>query len=132
MYVIVRELRHRLHHHRKLLHARNILDDVKLRSSDSHVTEEMQEQIISGAHAMNVADRRISCAWICRDHHMTPLFRFHELPRYVALNNFMREVPSHRVATETIDLKALLQRQTAGLEADVHEPGAREVSVSEY
>ena len=37
-----------------------------------------------------------------------------------------------RVATESVDLKALLQRQTASLETDVHEPRAREVGVSEY
>jgi hypothetical protein len=36
-----------------------------------------------------------------------------------------------RFATESLDLKALLQCQTARLESHVHEPGAREVRVSE-
>ena len=34
---------------------------------------------------------------------------------YVALNDFVREVPTHRVATECVDLKALLQREAASL-----------------
>ena len=40
-------------------------------------------------------------------------------------DNFVGEVPTQRVATESIDLKALLQRQIAKLESDVHEPRAR-------
>src|SRR6266496_607710 len=132
MNVVVRKLRHRFHHHRKFLHARHILDDVKLGSSDSHVAKEMQEQIIAGAYTMNVTDRRISCAWICRDHHVTLLFRLNKLLRHVALDNFMREVPAYCLATERVNLKALLQCETARLQADVHEPGAREVGVSEY
>ncbi|HSE18280.1 MAG TPA: hypothetical protein VLB46_14580 [Pyrinomonadaceae bacterium] len=33
----------------------------------------------------------------------------------VALNNFMIEVLTHRVATDSVDLKALLKYQPAGL-----------------
>ena len=62
---------------------------------------------------------------------MTFFFFLHELLGDVALNNFVSEVPTHRVAAERIDLKALLQRQTAGLESDVHQPRAREISVGE-
>ena len=59
MHVIVRELRHRFHHDRELLHARNILDHVKLGPSDRNVPEEMQEQIVSGAHPVNVSNQGI-------------------------------------------------------------------------
>jgi hypothetical protein len=132
MYVVVRELRHCFHDDRKFLHARDILDHVKLGPSDSNVPEEMQEQIVSGAHTVHVSDRGILCAWIGRHHHLAFLFRLNELLCDVALDDFVREVPTQGVATESIDLKALLQCQTARLEADVHEPGAREVGVSEY
>lgn len=44
----------------------------------------------------------------------------------------MSEVSTERVATESVNLKALLQCHTAGLQADIHEPCAREVGVSEY
>src|SRR2546425_7416297 len=59
MHVIVRELRHRFHHDRELLHARNILDHVKLGPANGNVPEEVQKQIVSGAHPVNVRDRRI-------------------------------------------------------------------------
>ena len=81
---------------------------------------------------MNVSDRRILGARIRRDHHVAFLFRTDEFLGDVALNNFVREVPSHRLTTESIDLKALLQCQPARLKADVHEPGAGEVRVGEY
>lgn len=40
--------------------------------------------------------------------------------------------PPHRVAAQSIYLKALLQRQPASFEANVHESGAGEVGVGEY
>jgi hypothetical protein len=95
-------------------------DDVKLGPADSNVPEEMQEQIVSGAHTVNVSDRGILCAWIGRHHHLAFLFRTDELLCDVALDDFVREVPTQGVATESVDLKALLQCQTARLEADVH------------
>jgi hypothetical protein len=58
------------------------------------------------------------------------LFRLHELLRYVTLNNLVREVPTLRIATDRVDLKALLQRQSTSLEADVHEPCAGEVGIN--
>lgn len=132
MYVVVRKLRHCFHDDGEFLHARNILDHVKLGPSDSNVPKEMQEQIVSSAHPVNVSDRGILCAGICRHHHLTFLFRLNELLCDVALDDLVSEVPTHGVTAESLDLKALLQRQTARLEADVHEPGAREVGVSEY
>jgi hypothetical protein len=92
----------------------------------------MQEQSISPSHPVNVSDRRILCAWIGRHHHVAFFLRLHELLGDVALDHFVREVPAQRVTTESFDLKTLLQRQPASLEADVHEPGAREVGVGEY
>src|SRR5437870_9658370 len=91
----------------------------------------MKDQIVTRAHAVNVGDRRILRARISRDHHVTFFFRLHELLGDVALNNFVSEVPTHRLAAESIDLKALLQSQSAGFEADVHQPRARAVSVGE-
>src|SRR2546425_8362969 len=132
MYVVVRKLCHCLHDDREFLHARNILDHVKLGPSDSNVPEEMQEQIVSGAHPVNVTDRGIPCAWIGRHHHVAFLFRLNELVCDVTLHDLVSEVPTQGVATESVDLKALLQCQSARLEADVHQPGAREVCVSEY
>lgn len=132
MYVVVRELRHCFHDDREFLHPRNILDHVKLGPADSNVPEEMQEQIVSGAHTVNVSDRGILGARIGRHHHLAFLFRTDELLGDVALDDFVREVPPQGVATESLDLKALLQCQTAGLKTDVHQPGAREVGVSEY
>jgi len=44
----------------------------------------------------------------------------------------MREVAPLRITTNSLNLKALLQHQTASLEADIHQPRAREVRVSEY
>jgi len=38
------------------------------------------------------------------------LIRHYQLFRNVALDHFMREVPSHRVAAQCVDFKALLQR----------------------
>jgi hypothetical protein len=55
-----------------------------------------------------------------------------ELLGDVTLDDFVREVPTEGIATESLDLKALLQCQTARLQPDVHESGAREVGVSEY
>ena len=49
MYVVVRELRHCFNDDREFLHARDILDHVNLVPADSHVPEEMQEQVVSGA-----------------------------------------------------------------------------------
>ena len=131
MYVIVRELCHCFHDDRKFLHTRNVLNHIKLWPVNRHVAKEMKEQIVTRAHAVNVGDRRILRARISRDHHVTFLFRLHELLGDVALNNFVSEVPTHRLAAERIDLKALLQLQPAGLESNVHQPRAREVSVSE-
>ena len=131
MYIVVRQLRHCFHDDREFLHAGNILDHIKLGPADSNVPEEMQEQIVTCAHSVNVSDRRILCAWIGRHHHLTFLFRLNELLCDVALDDFVREVPTQGVATESLDLKALLQCQTSRLEADVHEPCAREVGVSE-
>ena len=131
MNIIIGKFGHRFHHNRKLLHARNILDDVKLRPANRHMPKEVQEQIVSGAHAVNVSDGRILRARISRDHHVAFFFRLHELLGDVALHNFVSEIPAHRLATERIDLKALLQCKTAGLESNVHKPRAREVSVGE-
>src|SRR5258705_12070069 len=113
MYAVVRQLRHCFHDYREFLHARNILDHVKLGPSNSNVPKEMQEQIVSSSHTMNVSDRRILSAGIGRYHHVAFLFRLNELFCDVALYNFVREVPTHRVATERVELKALLQCQTA-------------------
>jgi hypothetical protein len=66
------------------------------------VPEEMQEQIVSGAHTMNVSDRGILCARICRHHHLTFLFRLNELLRDIALDDFVSEVPTQGIATESI------------------------------
>ncbi len=115
MYVVVWQLCHRLHDDGKFLHARNILDHVQLRPADSNVPEEMQEQIVSGAYPMNVTDRGILGARISRHHHVAFLLRLNKLLCYVTLDHFMREVPTQRVATDFVDLEALLQRQTAGL-----------------
>lgn len=76
-------------------------------------------------------DRRILCAGISRHHHVAFLFRTDELLSDVALDDLMSEVPTQRVATNSLDLKALLQGETTGLEADVHQTGAREVGVGE-
>lgn len=43
----------------------------------------------------------------------------------------MRKVPPQRVAADRIDLKALLQCESTGLETDVHKSCAREVGVGE-
>ena len=59
MDVIVRELRHRFHDDRKLLHARNILDHIKLGPANRHVSKEVQEEIVSGAHPVNVSNQGI-------------------------------------------------------------------------
>jgi len=62
---------------------------------------------------------------------MASLLGMHQLLRDVALHDFVREVPPHRLATSRVDLKALLQRQAAAFKTDVHEPGAGEVGVGE-
>ena len=74
----------------------------------------------------------VLCAGISGHHHVAFLFRTDEFLGDVALDHFVREVPTQRVATESLDLKALLQHQTARLEADVHQPRAGEVGVCEY
>jgi hypothetical protein len=48
MHVVIRQLRHCLHDDGKLLHARNILNYVKLRPANRNVPKEMQKQIVSG------------------------------------------------------------------------------------
>jgi|GEM_PF-3238322 len=63
---------------------------------------------------------------------MAILIAQNDFPRDIALDNLVREVPPHRVATDGIDLKALLKCKPTGLQPDVHEPRAREVSVGEY
>ena len=63
---------------------------------------------------------------------MAFLFRLNELLCDVALDNFVREVMTQGLATESVDLKALLQGKAARLEAYVHESRAGKVSVSEY
>src|SRR5438046_1665862 len=107
MYVILGEFRHCFHDDREFFHTRNILNHVKLRPADSNVPEEMQEQIVSGAHTVNVGDRGIFCAWVGRDHYVAVLLRLNELLCDVALDDFVREVPTHCVTTESLDLKAL-------------------------
>ena len=76
-------------------------------------------------------DRRILCARISRDHHVALLFRLHEFPRDIALDDVVSKIPPQRIATEGLNLKALLQRQPASSEADIHEPRAGEVGVRE-
>ena len=132
MHVVIREFRHCFHDDREFLHTRNILDHVKLGPADGNVPEEMQKQVVSGAHTMNVSDRGVLCAGICGDHDMTFFFRRHELLCDVALNDFVREVPTQGIATKRLDLKTLLQCQTARLETDIHEPSPRKVGVGEY
>jgi hypothetical protein len=62
MYVVVRELRHCLHDDREFLHARNVLDHIELGPANSHVPEEMQEQIVSGAQlVLECADSSALC-----------------------------------------------------------------------
>jgi hypothetical protein len=80
---------------------------------------------------MNVSDGRILCARISRHHHVAFFFRLHQLLSDVALHDLMSKVPPQGVATQRFDFKALLQSQPARLEPDVHETGAREVSVGE-
>lgn len=80
---------------------------------------------------MNVSDRRILCARIRRHHHVTVLFRLYELLRDVALDDFVREVAPHRVATEAVNLKALLQCETAGFKTNVHQSSAGKIGISE-
>ena len=59
MDVVIRQLRHGFHNDRKLLHLWNVLNHVKLGSSDSDVSEEVKKQIISGSYSMNIRNRRI-------------------------------------------------------------------------
>jgi hypothetical protein len=75
--------------------------------------KEMKEQIISGAHAVNIGDRRIFGAGIRRHHYVAVVVSQHDFPRDVALNNFVPKVLSHRVTTDGVDLEALLQSQSA-------------------
>src|SRR5213075_243095 len=70
---------------------------------------------------MNVRDWRILGARISRDHHMASLLRLNQLLRDVALHDLMREVTPHRVTTSRVNLKALLQRQTAAFKTNVHQ-----------
>jgi hypothetical protein len=93
--------------------------------------EEVQEEIIARAHSMNVRDWRILGARISRDHHIASPLRLHQLPRNVALHDFMRKVTPHRLATSSVNLKTLLQREPASLKTNVHEAGAGEVCVGE-
>ena len=109
MYVVVRELRHCFHDDGEFLHARNILDHVKLGPADSNMAKEMQKQIVSGSHTVNVSDRGILSAGIGCHHYVAFLFRLNELLCDVALDDFVGEVPTQGVATESLDLKALLQ-----------------------
>jgi len=60
------------------------------------------------------------------------LIREHNLPRDIALDNLVSEIPPHRVAANRIDLKTLLQRQPASFKPDVHQSRAGEVTVREY
>ena len=81
---------------------------------------------------MNIGNRRVLRARI-RGHHYVAFFVCeNDLPRDIALDYLVREVPSHRVATNSINFKALLQRQPASFKPDVHESRAREVGVREY
>lgn len=80
----------------------------------------MQKQIISGPYTVNVRNWRTFCARIGRYHHVAFLFRLHELLRDVTPHNFVRKVLTLRLATLSINLKALLQSQTTSLEANVH------------
>lgn len=131
MNVIIGKLCHCLHHHRKPLHARHILDDIEFGSPNRHVSEEMKKQIVAGANSVNIAARRILSARISRDHDVTVFFGVNQFPGDVTLNNFMREVLTHLLATHAVDFKALLQSQTAIFQADVHQACTREISVGE-
>ena len=98
MYIVVRELCHCFHDYRELLHPRNILDHVHLRSSNSNVPEEMQKQIVPGSHAVNVTR---SVNTLCMDKSppsLGILFPKYELLSDVALDDFVREVPTQRIA----------------------------------
>lgn len=131
MNVVIRQLCHRFHDDWKLLHSWNIFDYIKFRPSNSDVTKEMQEQIVPSPYAMNIRNRRILRARIRRHHHVAFLIRENDLPRDIALDYLVREVPPHRVTTERVDLKALLQCKATSFKADVHESSAREVGVRE-
>ena len=131
MNVVIGQLSHRLHHDGKLLHARYILDHIQFGSSNGDVSEEVQEQIITSPYSVDVADGRVFRAGISRDHDVAFSFGVSEFSSDVTLNDFMRKVLTHRLATDAVDLKALLQRKTASCEPDVHETSAREVSISE-
>jgi len=130
MDIVVWQFRHRFHHNWKLLHTRNILNYVQFWPSDGNMTEEMQEQIISGAHAVNIGDRRIFGARIRRHHYVAVLVSQDEFPCDVALNSFVRKVLPHSVTTDRVDLEALLQSQSARFKTDIHKPSAREVGVN--
>lgn len=73
MNIVIGQFRHGFHDYGKLLHAWNILDNVKFRPSDSDVPEEMKEQIVSGPHPMNVTNGRVFSARISSHHYMTLL-----------------------------------------------------------
>lgn len=51
----------------------------------------------------------VFCARIGRHHYVAFLFRLNKLLSDLTLNHFLGEVPAHRIATERVDLKALLQ-----------------------
>ena len=58
---------------------------------------------------MNIRNRRILRARIRRDHHVAFLVSENDLPCDIALDNFVSEVLAHRVATDSVNLKALLE-----------------------
>ena len=84
------------------------------------MSKEVQEEIIAGADSMNVADRRVLRARIGGHHNVTFFLGVNKFLCDVALDHFVREIPAHCLATNPINFKTLLERQTAGLETDVH------------
>jgi hypothetical protein len=84
----------------------------------------MQKQIVSGSYSMNIRNRRILRARIRRHHDVAIFVGENDLPCDIALHNFVIEVPPHRVATNSVKFKALLQCQSAGFESDIHESRA--------
>jgi hypothetical protein len=56
---------------------------------------------------MNIRNRRIPRARIRRHHHVAFLIRENDLPCDIAFDNLMIEIPTHRVATDGVDFKAL-------------------------
>src|SRR5690606_32297781 len=130
LHVVVRQFAHRLHDHREGPHPGHVLDHIELGASDRQMPQRMQEELVTGAGAVDVGDGAVLRAGVGEDHAVAAVLLEHQLLGDIRLLHMGTQVVAIGFAGIRVQLEGLIDRDPCFEKADIHQACSAEVGVN--